>query len=91
VMSQPRDEAAALGQDVPTGTITRIRCATPERCAITWESVGGKGRTVDYRVRTFREACFTASAMPPLANPYDATTGSRAENPLNTLVGGSCS
>ena len=90
VMSQPRDDAAQLGQDIPAGTITGVRCAEPEHCSVKWESVGGKRRTVGYRVRGFEGACFTASAEPSLADPYDATTGSRSANPLNALVAGAC-
>jgi hypothetical protein len=91
VMNQPRDDAAALGQDVPAGTITRVRCQEPERCTVSWETVGGKRRTVTYRVRAFQGGCLTASADPPLEDPYDATIGARSANPLNALVAGECS
>jgi hypothetical protein len=90
-VTQPRDDAVAVGQDLPTGTLTAIACAKPTHCTVRWRTVGGAARTLRYRIRPFQGGCFTARAAPQLANPYDATTGSPVENPLNTFVGATCS
>jgi hypothetical protein len=91
IMNQPRDDAVALGQDVPAGTLTAVRCPSAQRCRVSWETVGGGRRAITYLVRAFEGGCFTASADPQLPNPLDATTGSPTANPLNTVVGSRCS
>jgi hypothetical protein len=87
VMEQPREEAADLGQDLPTGTLTRISCSVPTVCTVQWRTVKGDPRRVGYRVRAFRGGCVTASAQPALPPQWDASIQTTSENPLNTLVG----
>jgi hypothetical protein len=93
-MSQPGDDATDLGQDLPTGVVTTVRCAPDDsNCAITWSTVSGERRTTRYSVRVLPGACFTAAARPALADHRDPTIGGYSENPLNALVSaeGGCS
>jgi hypothetical protein len=87
VMSQPQDDAADLGQDLPTGLLSRVTCASPEACTVHWRTVDGKPRGTAYRIRAFRGACLTAAADPQLPNTWDSSIKTTSENPLNSLVG----
>jgi hypothetical protein len=97
VMSQPRDEATDLGQDLPTGTVQRVRCAPAGarpagatawawRCSVRWRSVAGRAHQLRYAVRNRPDGCFSAGATPALPAHRDATIESFSEHPLNTLV-----
>jgi hypothetical protein len=87
VMNQPRDDAADLGQDLPTGLLSRVACPDPGACTVHWRTVDGKPRVTAYRIRAFQGACLTAAADPPLPNTWDSSIKTTAENPLNSLVG----
>lgn len=96
VMAQPRDAAPDLGQDLPTGTLQRVRCAAdaprprgtawPWRCAVAWRTLAGRDRHTRYVVRNLPTGCFSAGARPALPAHRDATIASFSEHPLNALV-----
>jgi len=98
VMSQPPDDAADLGQDLPTGTVEAVRCgaaaarphdaAAPWRwsCRIGWRSVRGAAQTTRYDVRLLPNGCFAAGAVPRYPNHRDASIASYGEHPLNALA-----
>jgi len=98
VMSQPADDAADLGQDVPTGTVGEVRCAdaapkpatTAEAwrwaCSVGWQTVAGAPRTTRYDVRLFPTGCFAAGATPRYPAHIDTTIKTRSEHPLNAIV-----
>jgi hypothetical protein len=97
VMSQPRDAAPDLGQDLPTGTLQRVRCAPAAtrprsdaawtwRCAVAWRTLAGRARHTRYVVRNLPTGCFSAGAHPALSAQRDATIESYSEHPLNTVV-----
>jgi hypothetical protein len=97
VMSQPRDDAADLGQDLPTGTVRGVRCVAagarpttttpwPWRCRVRWQTAGGAARRTRYAVRVFPTGCFAAGATPRYPAARDATIASFSEHPLNALV-----
>ena len=90
VMSQPGDDAADLGQPLPTGKLDRVRC-TPSaerrlRCAARWQTVGGRPRTTRYAVRLRPDGCFEGFAQPALHARYDSTINTYSEHPLNVLL-----
>jgi hypothetical protein len=87
VLSQPGDDATDLGQDLPTGIVTAVRCSSDDSsCAVRWRTVSDQPRTTRYSVRVLSWACFTAAARPALADHRDPTIGGYSENPLNALV-----
>ena len=87
VMSQPGEDATDLGQDLPTGIVTAVRCAPNDSaCEVSWRTVSDERRTTRYSVRLLPGACFAAAARPALADHPDPTTGGYSENPLNALV-----
>jgi hypothetical protein len=90
VMSQPGDDAADLGQSLPTGRLRALTCTEAgERrrwsCDVSWETVDAARKTTAYRVRMNARGCFHASATPALAQRYDSTIRSYSEHPLNEL------
>jgi hypothetical protein len=91
VMSQPGDEAADLGQQLPTGTLRDVGCrpaatnTSAWSCAVRWETVSGHRTATRYRISVTRRGCFYGAAQPPLPQRYDATIRSYSEHPLNTL------
>jgi predicted membrane-bound mannosyltransferase len=92
VMSQPGDDAADLGQSLPTGTVRDVECRQAAAgegrewsCSVGWESVDGRRDSTPYRVTMSSRGCFLANASPPLAQRFDATIGSYSEHPLNRL------
>jgi hypothetical protein len=90
VMSQPGDDAADLGQSLPTGQLRAVACAQGgERarwsCRVSWETVDAARETTAYRVNMNARGCFYASATPALPQRYDATIRSYSEHPLNQL------
>jgi hypothetical protein len=91
VMSQPGDDAADLGQQLPTGTLRAVSCrpAAASRstwsCAVRWETVDGRPSATRYRVSVNRSGCFYGAAHPPLPEHYDATIRTYSEHPLNAL------
>jgi hypothetical protein len=96
-MSQPADDAADLGQPLPTGLLDRVTCgrlaarpAAPRpwlwRCTVRWETAGGRPRRTAYDVRLLPTGCFAAGARPPLPPRRDATIKSFSEHPLNAIV-----
>lgn len=94
VMSQPGDDATDLGQDLPTGIVTAVRCDPDgDACAVRWRTASDQRRTIRYSVKLLPGACFAAAAHPALADHRDPTIGGYSENPLNALVSaeGACS
>jgi hypothetical protein len=87
VMNQPRDDAADLGQDLPSGLLRGVVCPSATSCTVRWRTVDGEPRTTAYRIRAFQGACLTAAAEPPLPDTWDASIKTTAENPLNSLIG----
>lgn len=95
VMSQPGDDSADLGQDLPTGLLEAVRCraasAVPAggpwawRCVVQWKTVGQRAKTTSYTVRDLPAGCFAAGATPRLAQHYDSTIRTYSEHPLNIL------
>ena len=96
VMSQPSDDAADLGQDLPTGLVESVRCRAsgaqpaagapwPWRCVVRWRTVEQRARRTRYDVRDLPAGCFAAGAAPRLAQRYDSTVRTYAEHPLNVL------
>jgi hypothetical protein len=99
VMSQRSDDAADLGQSLPTGLLDRVRCApaAPQpssgvwrwRCRVRWKAVDGKRQRTHYDVRLQPGGCFSAGATPRRPEPYDATIHAYGEDPLNGIVSAS--
>jgi hypothetical protein len=91
VMAQPGDDAADLGQALPTGLLDGLRCRAAAAghwtCRARWTTVDGRRRTTAYRVQTTTRGCVYAQATPALRQVYDATTHAPAEHPLGALVG----
>jgi len=91
VMSQPGDDAADLGQQLPTGTVRGVDCrrtgsdSRKWTCAVSWETVDGKRESTRYTVDMNAAGCFYASATPHLASHYDSTIRTYSEHPLNSL------
>jgi hypothetical protein len=91
VMSQPGDDAADLGQQLPTGTVRDVSCrrsgsgSRKWACAVRWETVAGKRESTRYAVDMNAHGCFYASATPALPSHYDSTIRSYSEHPLNSL------
>jgi hypothetical protein len=98
VMSQPSDDAADLGQALPSGTVGDVSCdsAAPKpsevadpwmwRCRVGWETVAGQPRTTRYEVRLFPTGCFAAGATPRYPQHRDTTIESFSEHPLNAVA-----
>jgi hypothetical protein len=95
VMSQPPDGATDLGQDLPTGVLHGVSCATDSRrrgaievssCTVRWRTVAGRSRLTRYVVRRYPTGCFAAGAQPRYPNHRDPTIESYSEHPLNALV-----
>jgi hypothetical protein len=96
VMAQPGDDAADLGQSLPTGTLRTVGCrpagARPAgdegwawSCTVRWETAAGRRDSTAYRVNMNGRGCFYASASPSLGQRYDATIRAYSEHPLNQL------
>ena len=95
VMSQPGDDAADLGQQLPTGTVRDVSCSTGQPrpsagswkwgCAVGWETVNGRRESTRYAVTMTGRGCFFASARPRLPSHYDSTIRTYSEHPLNSL------
>ncbi len=96
VMDQPADDAADLGQELPTGRVRQVECrpdrAVPARpgrtvssCLVRWEHVDGRADRTRLGVSRDRRGCWNAAPQPPLPNRYDATERTYAEHPLNVL------
>jgi hypothetical protein len=91
VMSQPGDDAADLGQQLPTGTVRHVSCRRNGSgggkwsCAVRWETVDGKRESTLYEVDMNARGCFYASATPRLPSHYDSTIRTYSEHPLNSL------
>ncbi len=96
VMDQPADDAADLGQELPTGRVRQVECvpdsAPPTRpgwtvssCLVRWEHIGGRADRTRLRVSQDRRGCWDAAPRPPLPTRYDATERNYAEHPLNVL------
>jgi hypothetical protein len=98
VMSQPPDDAADLGQQLPTGTVAGVRCGAaatlpigsrePWRwaCRVTWQTADGAARLTRYDVRLLPNGCFAAGAVPRYPAHRDTTIASYAEHPLNAIA-----
>lgn len=97
VMTQTGDDAADVGQPLPTGLVDDARCRPqtagserrmrPWRCVVRWETVEGHRRTTRYVVQTTPGGCYYAQASPPLPQVLDATVHAPAEHPLGNLTG----
>jgi hypothetical protein len=89
VMSQPGDDAADLGQQLPTGTVRGVDCrrggGRKWACLVRWETVDGKRESTRYAVDMNARGCFYASATPRLPEHYDSTIRTYSEHPLNSL------
>ena len=96
VMSQRGERAPDVGQQLPTGKLSQVRCAPssarpaagkpwPWRCFVRWRAVGGHRRETRYAVRLLPRACFDAAADPAYAPIFDATINADSEHPLNAL------
>jgi hypothetical protein len=89
VAAQPRDSAADLGQDLPTGTLDSVACKAGA-CVVHWREVGEAKQRTRYAISYFRGGCFSARAVPPVRDIYDASVGSYESNPLSQLGGSRC-
>ena len=89
VQDQPTDEAADLGQDLPTGRVRRVRCdargSVRSTCVVDWLPVSGAAERTVLEVRARPDGCWDARPRPVLRSRYDATIASYAEHPLNVL------
>jgi hypothetical protein len=96
VMSQPDDDAADLGQPLPTGTLRSVSCRPararptapggwPWSCGVHWKSTDGRRELTRYSASLDARGCFFASARPQLPQRFDATIGTYSEHPLNAL------
>jgi hypothetical protein len=90
VVTQPGDDAADLGQPLPTALLDHSRCAPVSgagrwRCDVAWETVSGRARTTGYAVRTTPEGCWYGVADPAYGDVYDHTIRTYSEHPLNTI------
>lgn len=98
VMSQPADDAADLGQELPTGSVERVACAAgaqrpgsagePWRwgCRVAWRTVEGAPRATRYDVRLLANGCFAAGALPRYPAHRDTTIAGFSEHPLNAIA-----
>jgi hypothetical protein len=96
VMSQKSEDAKDLGQSLPTGLLSIVRCrsAAPPpsagawawTCDVRWKTVEGRVERTRYAVRLTRGECFAAGAAPPRRPHYDSTIRTYSEDPLNALV-----
>ncbi len=102
VMSQPSDGATNLGQDLPTGAVRGVSCASRDQaaaaleistCTVRWRTVAGRPQMTRYVVHRFDTGCFSAGARPRYPDHRDPTIEGYSENPLNALVslGSECS
>jgi hypothetical protein len=89
VVSQPRDAAADLGQNLPTGILERVACSK-RACGVRWSGPGGEPHRHAYSIAYFSGGCFTATATPAFAQVHDYTIDTAAGSPLQTLQGLSC-
>jgi hypothetical protein len=89
VAAQPRDSAADLGQDLPTGTLDSVACE-PRSCVVQWRQVGGAKQRTSYAISYFRGGCFSARAVSPLRDIYDSSVDSYESNPLSQIGGSRC-
>jgi hypothetical protein len=97
VMSQPGDDAADMGQQLPTGSVRAVSCdpAGPRpsgaaakwkwSCGVRWATVDGAGKSTRYAVDMTTRGCFYAAATPHLPEHYDSTIRTYSEHPLNSL------
>jgi hypothetical protein len=96
VMSQSGEGAIDLGQQLPTGKVSTVRCTPdgpapakrqdwPWRCDVRWQTVAGQARETRYGVQVTPHSCFDAAARPLYKAVLDATTGAPSEHPLNTF------
>src|SRR6266567_6082929 len=93
VMSQPGDDSADLGQQLPTGTVREVRCGADQprpaagtwtwSCGVSWETVDGHRTSTRYAVDMNPRGCFFATARPQLPQHYDSTIRTYSEHPLN--------
>src|SRR5262249_41672531 len=78
VITQPGEEAADVGQQLPTGKVSGVRCDAQKpapsaggawawRCEVRWRTVAGAERRTTYAVRLTPDSCFDAEAEPHLA------------------------
>jgi hypothetical protein len=96
VMSQKSEDAKDLGQRLPTGLLSNVRCRSaaprtsagtwPWTCEVRWKSVEGRAERTRYAVRLTHGECFAAGAAPPRQPHYDSTIRTYSEDPLNALV-----
>jgi hypothetical protein len=91
VMTQKSDDAADLGQALPTGLVERVSCAqgpatSSWRCSVRWRDVERHRQLTRYAVRLRRGGCFSAGAVPQRPQLYDATIRAYGEDPLNGIV-----
>lgn len=96
VMTQPGEEAADGGQQLPTGKISAVRCDPqarapvarhdwPWRCEVRWQTVDGQARRTRYAIQLTPNSCYAAEAQPHYIPILDSTTGAASEHPLNTF------
>jgi len=98
VMNQPPEDAADLGQTLPTGRLHSFVCAAPSarptnpaaawawRCTASWRTVDGHAQRTAYAVRLSGAGCFVAHADPALHQVRDTTIKSFAQHPLDRLL-----
>jgi hypothetical protein len=98
VMDQPREGATDLGQELPSGLLRDVSCASagarpaataaswPWRCRVRWETLRGTPKTTNYAVRLLPTGCFAAGATPRLQPHLDPTIKTYAEHPLNAVA-----
>ncbi|MGH2906591.1 MAG: hypothetical protein ACRDKI_07455 [Solirubrobacterales bacterium] len=97
VITQAKDDASGLDENVPSGTLDSVTCShdgalqskgdQPWHCEARWTDTSGEKQTVAYDVTQTDKGCWYATANPPLKQVHDTTTRAPAESPLSMLVG----
>jgi hypothetical protein len=96
VMGQPTDDAADLGQQLPTGVLDGMSCATSMTkpsgdpwkwsCTARWQTPEGRAEKTRYAAEVTGGGCIYAQSDPPLPQVNDVTIKAPAEHPLSSLV-----
>lgn len=95
VLTQTTEDAADLGQSLPTGVVDATTCrptgpgsatVRPWSCTVRWTTVDEQPRVTRYRVGVTRPGCFLATAHPHLRAVHDATIHAETEHPLGFLA-----